>query len=147
MYQIISNEWQLCKNVLEVLGNYRWQGRYFGIITNQGGIAHGFITEELTKQLLVDMITLIKIELKLIDVIYYWACASIQFCPHRTDANCYCRKPSPFMLLNQVRIFTELMPDLRLDEVLYIGDQVSDQRCAELAQIDFCYSEHFFAEY
>ena len=53
-------------------------------------------------------------------------------CPHLSSYNCSCRKPSAGLILEYRRLF----PDHHKTE-LFIGDQLSDQECAESLQIPF----------
>lgn len=50
---------------------------------------------------------------------------AIFFCPHTADAGCTCRKPSPTMLKDIADRF-----DVRLDEVVYVGDTMNDMQAA-----------------
>lgn len=51
---------------------------------------------------------------------------AIFFCPHSADACCTCRKPSPTMLKDIAERF-----DVRLDEVVYVGDTINDMHAAK----------------
>lgn len=138
------DEWRVMANVKNTLNKYTWgpRGKLFSIISNQGGIAHGFCTELDTRSMLSALIH----ELLWGSEIYGDVLNSMRYCPHRTDAQCYCRKPSPYMLLEVVEYYYNIAP-LKLSEVLYVGDMDSDKECAERAQVDFCFAEYFFAEY
>jgi D-glycero-D-manno-heptose 1,7-bisphosphate phosphatase len=43
------------------------------------------------------------------------------YCPHRPDENCFCRKPSPHMILTAARIY-----DIPLERTFMIGDRQTD---------------------
>jgi len=139
-----SSEWRVMANVKNTLNKYTWgpRDKLVGIISNQGGIAHGFVSELTTRSMLVDLLRELFWGSEILD----HALDCLRYCPHRTDAGCYCRKPSPFMLLSVIEYYNNVAP-LRLSEVLYIGDMDSDRECAERAQVDFCFAEYFFAEY
>ena len=47
-------------------------------------------------------------------------------CPHLSSENCNCRKPNTGLIRN----FRSIFPDNHQKE-LYIGDQISDQKCSE----------------
>lgn len=53
-------------------------------------------------------------------------------CPHLSSENCNCRKPNTGLIRN----FRNLFPHNHLKE-LYIGDQISDQKCSEDLDIPF----------
>lgn len=53
-------------------------------------------------------------------------------CPHLSSANCTCRKPKTGL----IRKFRDLFPHSHQKE-LYIGDQISDQKCSEELGIPF----------
>ena len=53
-------------------------------------------------------------------------------CPHLSSENCSCRKPKTGLIRN----FRNLFPHNHQKE-LYIGDQISDQKCSEDLGIPF----------
>lgn len=53
---------------------------------------------------------------------------AVFFCPHTEEAKCACRKPSPLMLNEISERF-----EVRLNEVIYVGDSINDMRAAQLA--------------
>ena len=53
-------------------------------------------------------------------------------CPHLSSENCSCRKPKTGLILK----FRDLFPHNHQKE-LYIGDQISDQKCSEELGIPF----------
>ncbi|MDC0630444.1 hypothetical protein OAP21_00935, partial [bacterium] len=53
-------------------------------------------------------------------------------CPHLSSENCNCRKPNTGLIRN----FRSIFPDNHQKE-LYIGDQISDQKCSEELGIPF----------
>ncbi len=82
------------------------------IITNQGGVGRGFLTEE----------TLGEITEVLALRMSSWTQPPPTFyCPHDPDAGCACRKPKPGLIL---RAAEEL--DLDISASIMIGDQQSD---------------------
>lgn len=83
------------------------------IVTNQSGIARGFLTEKKLKTIHRTLIKMLKeINVK-IDGIYY--------CPHGPDDDCGCRKPKTGMALRAAR---ELNLDLKKSYT--VGDSVRD---------------------
>ena len=53
-------------------------------------------------------------------------------CPHLSLSNCSCRKPKTGLILE----YRKLFPNHHKVEI-FIGDQLSDQECAESLQIPF----------
>lgn len=53
---------------------------------------------------------------------------AVFFCPHTEEAMCACRKPSPLMLNDIAERF-----EVRLNEVIYVGDSINDMRAAQRA--------------
>ncbi len=84
-------------------------------ITNQSGIARGFVEEEFVRS-----VNRLFVEKYGIDDFYY--------CPHHPDDRCACRKPMPGMLLKARR-------DHKIDlkSSFYVGDKESDMLAASLA--------------
>jgi len=90
------------------------------VISNQSGIARGFLTEDRLLEINRELTTMLRESGAIIDKIYY--------CPHHPDAeisryhrDCDCRKPNPGMLR---RAAEELSVDLQKSFV--IGDKISD---------------------
>jgi D-glycero-D-manno-heptose 1,7-bisphosphate phosphatase len=94
------------------------------IISNQSGVARGYITEEQVRIVHEALLHLLKNEGATVDAIYY--------CPHHPETGnppyrkeCECRKPKIGMLLQAAR---ELSLDLRQSFV--IGDKLTDIQTA-----------------
>jgi D-glycero-D-manno-heptose 1,7-bisphosphate phosphatase len=95
-------------------------GYKFIVITNQAGIARGFMTIEDASEIhkkMTEELAIIGVEI-----------LNIYMCPHHWDEDCECRKPKPGMLLEASRHFL-----FRLDKACFIGDDVRDIECAEAA--------------
>jgi D-glycero-D-manno-heptose 1,7-bisphosphate phosphatase len=93
------------------------------IITNQSGIARGFLTEEDLREIHNTLSSLLKNEEAFVDDYFY--------CPHLPDADipryrteCECRKPKPGMLLQAKEKYAI---DLKFSFV--IGDRCKDIQC------------------
>jgi D-glycero-D-manno-heptose 1,7-bisphosphate phosphatase len=112
-------------------GNWEPRGAHFGIATNQGGIKLGFITYEMARRLLVEMVR------EAFGIAP--PAGSIEICPHAPRANCPCRKPKPEMLLRLMRRF-----GAEPDETLFVGDMDNDEEAARLAGIRFTWAHEFF---
>jgi histidinol-phosphate phosphatase family protein len=105
------------------------------IITNQAGVAFGYLTEDqawLTHQALLDALPIT------VDASY--------LCPHHPEGTipeyafpCPNRKPSPGAVFDALRLF-EAQPS----ECLFIGDQETDHETAALAGVPFVWAQEFF---
>lgn len=83
------------------------------LITNQSGIARGYITEDTLNEIHGVIHTELARHNARLDAIY--------FCPHLPDAGCDCRKPLPGMLLRAQRDH-----DIDLANSFMIGDRYLD---------------------
>jgi len=52
----------------------------------------------------------------------------IFYCPHGSKDNCLCRKPKPGMLIQIAKKF-----NINLSETVFVGDNISDVKAAEMA--------------
>jgi len=99
------------------------------VVTNQAGVARGYFTEDLIRQVHQRMAEELKRENAHLDAIYY--CAhhpTVGYPPYRT--NCDCRKPKPGLIKRAV---TELKIDLA--QSWMIGDRYSDVELARNAGV------------
>lgn len=113
----------------------RWKaggGRIIGV-SNQGGIALGLVSADVVREAMdeTDRQTC-----GLFDRILY--------CPHHPDAaepfqaRCWCRKPSPGLLIRAVLYLTQIYQEWYPPHLaLMVGDRHEDRQCAELAGFDF----------
>ena len=99
------------------------------VITNQSGIARGFLTEDDLQTIHLELIVLLAAEEVVVDALYY--------CPHLPDApesfysqECGCRKPRPGMLLRARADF-----GIDLSRSFLIGDRPSDIQAGEAAGV------------
>ena len=130
-FPVDGTDWEFMPNVLNVMHTYytpRSAIRY-AIITNQSGIANGTVMYGPVKDMLNDLAT----------AVFKNREVDIYVCHHNKDAQCPCRKPSPYSLLRFA--FTR---NLRLDEILYVGDSMNDFVSADRAGINFVWSVDFF---
>lgn len=126
------DEWELLPQVKDVLSTYDapYDERFTAIVSNQGGIALGFINWWDAKKLL-EVCGRQAFPARQQPIIY--------LCEHAPKAECHCRKPSPYMLLKAIKD-----RHVRLSDALYIGDQDSDREAAERAGIAFMWAYDFF---
>lgn len=90
------------------------------LATNQAGVARGYFTEGLVKEVLERLRSLLAVQGARLDATYY--------CPHHPSVGappyrqaCGCRKPKPGMLERGAREF-----GLDLNRCYVVGDKVSD---------------------
>jgi len=113
-----ADEWLPLPGSLEAIARLTRAGYKIAIASNQAGIAKGLYTEE----------DLAAIHEKLVDAVQahggFIDC--IQYCPHRNEDLCDCRKPKAGMLLaikNQFKV--------NLHDCYFVGDSYRDIQTAE----------------
>jgi histidinol-phosphate phosphatase family protein len=127
------DQWQLLPNVKETLRRIDWsQGTtHLGIASNQVGVALGFLTDGMARQLIRDMVE---------DALGYLPPhLHIEICPCPPNSGCECRKPQPAMLL---RIMSRC--GVAGEETLFVGDLETDREAARRAGVHFMWSYQFF---
>lgn len=161
-------EWELLPNVRETLRLYDWTQTAWGIVSNQGGVALGYLSEPQAYRLLYDLsracdlpeIDRERHQPSLDERRIFWEAAGIgitgverhqpsrnecRLCPHAPQDDCPCRKPSPLLVLELVQDVRRVrFPNLRVGEVIFVGDQSSDQEAAQRAGVAFCWADEFF---
>jgi D-glycero-D-manno-heptose 1,7-bisphosphate phosphatase len=93
------------------------EGYKFIVITNQAGIARGKITSSDLESLHQKMLE--KFKEDKIDIL------KIYYSPHHWEENSFMRKPQPGMFFLASTEF-----DIRLDKIIYIGDDLRDCQAA-----------------
>jgi D-glycero-D-manno-heptose 1,7-bisphosphate phosphatase len=128
-------EVSLYPDVGAVLASYVAQGWQLVMVTNQGGIASGYITEEQAQAIQQRVIELLPVPL-----------AAAYLCPHlpgasvaRYDLDCPNRKPRPGFVLQALRRF-----GAQPEDCLFIGDSSTDRDAAHAAQVPFEWADRFF---
>ena len=121
------DQWRLLPNVRKTISNLGDVA--LGIISNQAGVAYGYLSEGMANKLLHDLAKSAFGERAYI----------IDFCPHAIDAGCECRKPKPRMLERCMNI-TLCEPG----ETLFVGDQETDKQAAQNARCAFIWAKDFF---
>lgn len=86
------------------------------IVTNQSGISRGLTTEKEVMEVNDYLIEVLRRNNITIQELYY--------CPHKTEDNCICKKPSPYFV-NKAAVDY----DLDLKSSYIIGDHPSDILC------------------
>ena len=90
------------------------------VITNQSGIARGYITEETLSLIHEKMRTELQKSDASVDAIYV--------CPHHPDEDCDCRKPKPTLILRAAKDI-----GITLEDSFMIGDHVKDVQAGKAA--------------
>jgi len=96
-----TDEWQPIDGSLDAIGRLTRAGYTVAVATNQSGVGRGLLSEEM----------LAAIHRKLVDEArrHGGIVDAIEYCPHRPDEGCDCRKPLPGLLLRlAARYGTEL---------------------------------------
>lgn len=133
-----ADEVVILPNVKETLAQYDWLGGHYraGIISNQGGVALGYLTYQQCRRMLEDLLRAV--------TGVSWPRSAVRLCPHAPDAGCICRKPQPAMLEGLIEHYTRHGQLDHKGEVLYVGDQPSDWDTARAAGVTFLWAKHFF---
>ncbi|MCX5786358.1 MAG: HAD-IIIA family hydrolase [Elusimicrobia bacterium] len=92
------------------------------VLTNQSGVARGYMSLECAKAINLRLKKLLKEKGARLDAVY--------FCPHGPDAGCSCRKP-------RTGLVREALKDFRTDlkASIVIGDKASDMQMAKKSGI------------
>jgi len=102
------------KEALKILST---KGFRFIVISNQAGIARGYLKNEDVRKINQKIYEDARSEgISILDFLY---------CPHGWDEGCLCRKPSPGMLFEASKKYK-----FRLDKTLFIGDDIRDCKAA-----------------
>jgi len=116
-----ADEWMPIAGSLDAISELKKAGYLVTIATNQSGIGRGLFSEQTLQDIHAKMAKLLAMQGASIDGIYY--------CPHDPQANCICRKPKPGLLIKIAEDF-----NIDLTETLFIGDNISDIKAAEMAR-------------
>jgi D-glycero-D-manno-heptose 1,7-bisphosphate phosphatase len=114
------SEFRFLPGAIESIAALNQAGLPVVVITNQGGIGRGHMTEENLTEIHRRMLGEIAAGGASIDAILY--------CPHHPSVGCDCRKPQPGMLR---RAAAELSLDLACS--YFVGDHLTDVQAAHAA--------------
>jgi D-glycero-D-manno-heptose 1,7-bisphosphate phosphatase len=107
-------DWSPIAGSLEAIAALTKAGFTVVVMTNQSGIARGYLSEQDLTAIHEKMQAAVKKAGGLLSKIYY--------CPHHPDENCLCRKPQPGMLKQIALDF----PNACLEKTTVIGDSWKD---------------------
>jgi D-glycero-D-manno-heptose 1,7-bisphosphate phosphatase len=126
---------ELLPNVDATLAVYADEGWRLVIVTNQGGVAFGYLSEDeawAVHQAVLDRLSVP------VDASY--------LCPHHPRGNvspynidCPRRKPNPGAILEALARF-----GARSQDCLFVGDRESDRQAAAAARVPFQWAHDFF---
>jgi histidinol-phosphate phosphatase family protein len=109
-------EVKLIPKVKDALKKIKEKNFLIFIITNQSGIARGYMTIKEVE----------KINIKIIELIGENIVEEFLICPHHPDENCKCRKPNTALVDKVVKKY-----NINLKKSYSIGDKISDKKLAE----------------
>lgn len=110
-------DFKLIPDTISTMKKLSLKGFQFIIITNQAGIARNKMNYKDLNTIHSKLLELLrKNEIKVL---------KIYTCSHHWDENCNCRKPKPGMFYSASKDF-----NIRLDKVLFIGDDIRDCQTA-----------------
>jgi histidinol-phosphate phosphatase family protein len=119
-------DFELLPGVGEGLRQLKAAGFKIIVVTNQSGIARGFLTPETLDKIHDKMRTDLDAYNTGVDAIYY--------CPHHPDDGCECRKPSPKMIFDAA---SDL--DIDISRSYVIGDRQADVEMGVRAGCKKCF--------
>lgn len=140
--------WHVLPGRRERIGRLRLQGDICCVVTNQGGVAFGFVTEDEAQS---------KIEQVLIATRFYFGCVAdyrdtpmYYACYHDTrgkvpyndPVQAARRKPSGAMIREAIADH----PDAAALGVLMVGDRPEDEQAAQAAGVPFQWTHVFFKD-
>ena len=117
------DDFKFIDGALDAFGILKMTGCHAYIITNQGGIEAGYVTEETLLDIHAGMLKTVHAAGGKIDGIYY--------CPH-LKSPCDCRKPKPGLIQRAIKLHSL---SFKLNDCCFIGDYITDWQAAEAAGI------------
>lgn len=128
-------EVELLPGVASVLSDYAVRGWAVVIVSNQGGVASGYISEATARAVQQRVVDLLPVPV-----------AASYFCPHMPGGSvaeyavaCPNRKPRPGFILTALGQF-----GARPEDCLLVGDSSTDREAAAAAEVAFRWADRFF---
>lgn len=127
---------------VEMMRRWKNGGGRIIAVTNQGGIAMGYVSREDVFEALNETYRQCEGMFDLISVCTHHPDASLI-----EDARCWCRKPRPGMIIDAVVQLSEVHGESYPPYMaLMVGDRPEDQQCAEAAGVDFVWAADWRAQ-
>lgn len=139
---------EIIPGMYELIWKYNDEGWLVIYVTNQGGVAHGFKTEEQARDEIDSTLVLLEREDK--QQGRFAPCWDYFLCPYQQGGKeeaysfrSLARKPGYGMLMiaEQALLEEEFIPDW--DNSLFVGDRPEDEECAKAAGIPFMWAHDF----
>jgi D-glycero-D-manno-heptose 1,7-bisphosphate phosphatase len=131
----VPEEVELLPGVESVLPGYVADGWQLVIVTNQGGVASGYLTEAQAHAVQQQVIDLLPVPV-----------TASYLCPHMPGGvvaeyaiDCPNRKPRPGFILSALQAF-----GARAEDCLFVGDAITDQQVAQAGGVPCCWADRFF---
>jgi D-glycero-D-manno-heptose 1,7-bisphosphate phosphatase len=118
------DQWRPIALAYQRLRQIDWRDNHFAIASNQGGVAKGYLTKEMAKEMLDTLAHVMVPRMPHL----------IAMCPHPSDGDCECRKPKPGML-NALMAYHKTPPA----RTMFVGDMDTDKMAANSAGIEFAW--------
>ncbi len=115
-----TEEWIPLPGSLEAIARLNRAGYTVTVATNQSGLSRGYFDLKTLSAMHRKMESMLAEQGGHIDAVFY--------CPHGPKDDCDCRKPKPGLLNEIGKRF-----NTRLDNVLFVGDTLSDIKAAQAA--------------
>jgi D-glycero-D-manno-heptose 1,7-bisphosphate phosphatase len=129
-----NGQWEIIPWARDALARVNWSLYRFGIVSNQGGVEGGFLSEETALRMLMDC----ALEVLPEEVHPHIQKGAIQLCPHLPKTGCWCRKPLPTLLNDMMQIYhAEPL------STVYVGDLDTDEQAAQAAGCGFQWAWDF----
>jgi len=119
---VIWNENLIYEEVVDILTCYQNRNYSLFIVTNQSGIGRGYYEENKSHFFMKSMTEFFAAKGVFIE--------GYDFCPHRPDELCICRKPKPTMIKRKLT-----QSGCRPDNCIMVGDKLSDVIAGRNAEI------------
>lgn len=131
------NQWDLLPRRRDTLQQLQADGHTLGIVTNQGGVAFGHVSQTEAEAKIAEVKRRLGLPELWVAVCYADRRGKPPYNKPRDAAR---RKPSGAMIREAIAAF----PQAAASGVLYVGDRPEDQQAAHDASVSFQWAERFF---
>ena len=118
LYVTRPEDFQLLPRAAQAIARLTKAGCEIYVVSNQGCVSRGLITEKILAQMTETMMSEIRAAGGQIQKVYY--------CPHQTSDHCECKKP-------KLKFFREVIAGRAVDmkNVYFVGDSAEDMEAAK----------------